>query len=860
MISDGSCSVVSLDVFDTILWRRVPRPVDLFELLGARLRRDGRAPEWLTDTSFRRMRVVAEEQARHRNRSHGSEVSLFEIWQEMPLSLFGDAPIEELVRAELELEREFTVVDLDVAEVIDSAAKHDVPVALVSDTYFTGDQLDHLLDRPELALPEDVRVFRSLHHGTDKASGLWQSVLGELECGPEQVVHVGDNEEADHTTPASSGVRTVHYRRIDDDFEPVLDRERLAAELSGDSAERLSPEHGDFGLTSLRAKTLSFAPDHPDRALDTAWRYGASVLGPVLTGFAEWVASRAHHAGNSVVWCPMREGELLSRLVNDAAAARGWNVEAKPVWLSRQVTAVALVDPYDRDSVHEFIRKSYRLTVGQLLAMLNLRPGDVPTLSTALNTLLDHGEIIDRVTDVMTETPHLTNSLAASVTTARERLLRSLRKSGALDSTDLTLVDLGWGGTIQWQLARILRKAQVDVAVSGLYVVTDERSTRLHQEGLRAEGYLGQAGNPHKVVEALRRSPEVVEQSVSAVCGSLIDFNEDGSPVLGASAGSDKQDGERRAVQDGVGAFQRQWNRYVANADGHWPTLTDTARAPLATVLTSALRSPTEAEAGVFGNWEHDDNFGSSVVTRILPEDLRPAVPYLSPNDLDDLHMRDAFWPALIAASDPRLAAAANARANGLIDPSAFDPSGEQSETRLRFRTGDDEWHDGPCKRVRINHNGLSFARLGFHARDATDVSLAIPGRPAIVRVDWIEATVFTTGDPAPKVLRWEKPEDFAGLTFAECTWLGGNMVQFATPHAALWLPLSVRAGAPVASAQITLAFAVLPQSDFSTRMPAAPTSARLVGRIHEEYRAKGAVGVVAGGARLLVRRLVGRR
>jgi FMN phosphatase YigB (HAD superfamily) len=858
MIADRSCSVLSLDIFDTVLWRRVPRPTDLFAVLGSQLRRDGLCPSWVTDASFRQMRIAAEHDARSRRGSLGTEVSLFDIWREMPLSLFGEALLEELVQAEVELERSFTVVDLDVAHVIALAQKHDIPVVLVSDTYFTEDQLSYLLDRPELGPMQNVRVFRSHQHGADKASGLWPIVLNELGRRPDEVVHIGDNEVADHEVPSSLGIRTVHYERLDEAFTRVLDREHESTDYFGAFAKHFDPDHGDFGITSLRAKTLQSGSRATTAAARTAWRYGASVLGPALTGFAEWVALKAHNSGTSVVWCPMREGEMLAELINNAARARGWNVQAKPVWLSRHVTSVAALDCADTDSVHEFILQRHRLTVRQLLTTLSLRPGDVPALAEELDTVLDTPRMVARVSVALTETPHLKNRLAVTTTASRERLLKALRDAGALNDPDLMLVDLGWGGTIQFQLARVLQLAQTGVTTSGLYLATDERSTRLLQAGLRAEGYLGQAGHPREIVWTLTRSPEVIEQCVNALCGSLIDFDDNGSPVLGPQAGTHSQNVERKAAQDGILAFQQQWNRYVGASDGAWPDLTGSARDRLANILTSSLKVPTAEEASVFGNWQHEDNFGSSVVTRVLPDDLVPAIPYLSPNDLDDLHMRDSFWPALIAASDTRLSAAARALATGLVDPTAFEPSGDPFETRLRFRTADDRWHDGPRRRVRINHNGLSFARINFDGHDVLDVSLAIPGRPAIVRIDWIEARVISGGDPVPRVLRWDQPDDFAGLTFADCTWLGANMVEFDFPHSAMWLPVAARSGAPVTSAQVTVAFAMLPQSisRLGHHAPLASRVARLSGRMREEYRARGAVGIVAGAARIASRQL----
>ncbi|MGH3773095.1 MAG: HAD family hydrolase [Pseudonocardiaceae bacterium] len=808
------------------------------------------------------MRIAAEREARAGRGSLGGEVSLFDIWRAMPLSLFEPAGLDELVKAEVDLERRLTVVDLDIASIAQLARKNGIPIILVSDTYFTEDQLSYLLDRPQLGFLPAARVFRSHQHGVGKGSGLWPIVLNDLQLSPEQLVHVGDDEVADHTVPATLGIRTAHYRRIDDGFSRVLEREQECLDSFGPFGACVDAASGDFGLTSLRAKTLQSGAQITSSTANMAWRYGASVLGPVLTGFAEWVASRAHACGIPVVWCPMREGELLARLVNDAAQARGWAVEAKPIWLSRQVTSLAALDRVDQESISGFVRRSYRPTVRYLLGMLRLRPGDVPCLADQLDTLLDHEKIIDRVSLALTETPHLRNRLAVTVTGARERLLTALHRSGAMDSPNLTLVDLGWGGTIQFQLARALCIARTGISPSGLYLALDERSTRLYQAGLRAEGYLGQSGHPSAVVAACSRSPEVIEQCVNALCGSLVDFTEDGSPVLGPFTGAPSQDVERQAVQEGVSAFQRHWNRYVVGAEGDWPDLTGLAHARLANILTSALRAPTPEEASLFGNWQHEDNFGSEIVTQIVPDDLVAAIPYLSPNDLDDLHMRDAFWPALLAASDIHLSTAAHALAAGSIDPRMFDPSGDQFESSLHVRTIDDQWRNGPRCRVRINHNGLSFARMRVDVPAVTEAALAIPGRPAIVRIDWIEATVIAGGNSVPQILRWDKPEDFAGLACSGCTWLGANLVEFAAPHSALVLPLASRAGSPVSSVQVSVAFAMLPQSvsQLHPRIPAAPWIARLTGRIRAEYRTRGVAGVASGAARLTARQIKGRQ
>ena len=856
MLRDGSCSVLSLDIFDTVLWRRVPRPTDLFALLGERLAREGALPSWVDAATFRRMRIVAESDSRERRGALGPEVSIYDIWREMPAAIMTAGDIDFYVDAEIDEEYRTLVPDLDIAEVINTAHAHSIPIVMVSDTYFLQEHLDRFLDRPGLEPLKSARFFRSHEHGVDKAEGLWKIVVKALGVVPGQIVHIGDNKRPDVTVPGKLGVRTVHFTRIGERYEPILRRERSPLGPFGASAPRLDLRQGDFGITSLRAKLIedaqldAVAPD-----VACAWRYGAAVLGPVLTGFAEWAARRAHEEGTSVLWCPMREGEMLSTLINNAARLHGLDVTAKPVWLSRHLTSVAALGFIDQDSIHKFMRRRHGMTIGGLLGILQLRPGDVPALSARLGTVLDNGVIADDVATALTESPAIRNRIATTATATRERLLAHLRSVGALDSGDITLVDLGWGATIQSQLATALELAGIPITPAGLYLATDTRSTAVALRGLRLEGYLGSAGEPVDIVGPLIRSPEVLEQGVSSLCGSLLDFTPDGEPILGPIAGSATQIHARAALHEAVHAFQGEWIRY-ASASTEWPAFNGGEVPLLGNILASSIISPTADEAAVFGAWEHEDNFGSDLVSHVVPVDLLPAVGYMSPGDVTDLLMRDSFWPQVLAATDPKLAAAAEAVNSGAVPAEVFEPDAPGGETFLRFRTGDGKWHDGPKVPLRINRNGLSFARLNFEAFDATDIALAIPGRPALVRVDWIEATVTAGGHRLPEPLRWEHPGDFSGLVFAESTWLGGNLIEFHAPHSAVWIPLAARAGAPISTAQVTIAFAVLPQSlsGLQHRPPPGPRLTRLTARAKEEYRAGGPLALAAGVARIVGR------
>lgn len=855
-ITDRSCSALSLDIFDTVLWRRVSRPTDLFALLGRRLRENGRCPDWILEPTFRSMRIDAERRARASRYAIGSEVSLLDIWRFMPIELLGKFPIEELVDAEVQLERAITVHDLDIASLVQLAVKHEIPLILVSDTYFAEDHLRYLLDRPEIEGLATARIFRSHQFGTAKSSGLWKIVLSEMDIEPARLIHVGDHEAADYRVPTKLGIRSIHYARIDPNFSAILEREQEPIEYGAPLSDLIDLNYGDFGITSLRAKAILSGRPHASSSVDQAWRYGAGILGPVLTGFAEWSASKACEAGISTLWCPMREGEMLSNLINGSAAARGWDVTAKPVWLSRHVTALASLDSFDVGEIFEFVRRPYRPTVRQVLSMFDLRPGDVPSLADKLEVIVDVSRA-ELISTILTENPHLRNRLALASATARERLLASLAKSGALDDRNLTLVDLGWAGTIQQMLARVLRLAHMDIVPSGLYLATNEGSLKLIREGMRAEGYLGQGGHPHKIVRTISRSPEIVEQVVNSPCGSLIGFSDTGTPILGPFTDGAAHQAERQAAQAGVYRFQELWNSHVLIAGASWPSLAQGGQRRLSNILVSSLNMPTAAEAALFGGWGHEENMGSDVVTRNLPSHLLAAIPYLSPNDFQDLNMRDAFWPALIGASDPHLAAAAYALNTGQLSPSTFEQSGKPPEIRLRCSSLDGRWRNGPSRPLRINHNGLSFAHMRFDVAKTDAISLALPGQRAIVRIDWIEVRALAGGDATTEVLRWETGEDLAKLTYVGCSRLRSKLVEFRRPNSELRIPLTVWRGKHVTFAQLMIGFAVLPHSTAKVRepqgatRPAYPTPPPAAGpqrmrRVRSVYRQRGPAGVVA--------------
>ncbi len=864
LIEEGTVSVVSLDLFDTVLWRRVPRPADVFVLLGDELARRRRLSPDISPEAFRRLRIEAERRARRRRRDRGDgeEVALEEIWAQIPDHVLGGPHQAEGAGIELDVERQVTVPDLDVVEFAELAAAHDCELLVVSNTYLSAAQLAGLLARPATRVLHNARIFASSAHGVNKGDGLWKIVLGELDVAADRIVHVGDELVSDVEVPSGHGVHCVHFRRLAPGTASVLRREEV---LPSDDempplARVVAPGAGDFGLTGLRAKVggRAEAVDLPADQRE-AWHFGAAVLGPILTGYAEWVHRRAVALGVRTVWCMMREGEFLGDLIGRAAAAAGSGIEARPVWLSRHVTARATLTEGDEEELFRLLNRRIAPTVREFLANLGLGLGEVPELRHTAGRNMDEPGLADDIVRTLVGREHLRARVLAESAGVRARLVDHLAPVLGEDGDTTLLVDLGWAGTIQAQLAKALTLSGIDRRLVGLYLATNQASAARVLDGVEIFGYLTEFGEPLGDLVQIGRSPEIIEQACLATCGSLLDFDTSGRPVLDNSVPPPEQVASKVAVQHGVRAFQREWHHYGAAIDD-WPALDGRERPMLLEALRASVSNPTVEEARTFGAWTHDDNFGVDRRDLVIPERLGAYAPYLSPPDLLEMTMQDAFWPLGLAAEyDADLAAATLAVLGGDLDRSVFEASRLPQRVEISVDTGDGFAH-GQHRRLRINRNGLSYAHFDVRADNIRNVRFDPCEHAALFRIDWIELGLRVHGNPEAFRFRLESPEDFAGFGYADCRLLYDGVAIASGGDPQVHIPVAHRVPGGIYGVDFTAAFAVLPLPPGGADVGAPARSANSVGwaidKVRREAASGGPAAVSRGALRYLRRRM----
>ncbi len=291
---ESQVDVLSLDCFDTLIWRATPEPPDVFCEIDAPV--------------TRMSRMVAEQTARERRLVQDGlgEVTLDEIYR-CALPSADDAEIAARVAAELALEHRHCLPFAPAVALIRRAKALGKRVIVVSDTYLRTDQLSELLAAklgPELRAMID-RVYCSSAFGVSKGHGLFDKVLADLKLPAARVLHVGDNPRADVDGAEQAGIRPLLLLQGD---RALLEQWRLelAALLSVD--------------TRLRDRAVPLLPHRPLLAerLRTqpgaAERLGYGSIGPLMDGFARWVLDEARAIearGSPVKLCfLMRDGHL----------------------------------------------------------------------------------------------------------------------------------------------------------------------------------------------------------------------------------------------------------------------------------------------------------------------------------------------------------------------------------------------------------------------------------------------------------------------------------------------------------------------------------------------------------------------
>ena len=211
-----------------------------------------------------------------------------------------------------------------------------------------------------------------------------------------------------------------------------------------------------------------------DRGVDAALAKVASgVVGPMLVGYALWVAAQARRRGIKRLYYAARDGQVMYKVAQHVMARVAPDIEVRYLYGSRQAW-VASASAFSDDVLKRWLVVPRDSTARTTLRRVGL---DVERLhqETRLPFLRgdradsvlsheDHRELGER----LFAEPVLSWVKAAAAETAAGTIAY-LRQEGLFDGTPSALVDSGWGGMTAHALD-VLLKQEGGSAVSHFFV------------------------------------------------------------------------------------------------------------------------------------------------------------------------------------------------------------------------------------------------------------------------------------------------------------------------------------------------------------------------------------------------------
>lgn len=429
---------VSVDVFDTVLTRRVIGDDTLWWIVGTAMVGEG---AWSGDVrSFVHARCQASRLS--------SEASLDDIYKQTVLS--DRCRGARGPTLESRVERELTIPVHGAREALERLRTTGHRLTFVSDMHLPEAHLAACLAEHGLSGPEDGLVISSIA-GAAKWTGelfpmLRRGASGQFEW------HIGNDLWADVAMAERAGVRALPLRSA----EPTS-LERCMAGSPGSVGAALAG-------AALRVRARGPREGRADPAL---WEVGADVAGQCLAAFLLWVRGQCEQAGAQQVLFLARDGELPLRMA-EAMPDDHWSGRrltyvhgSRRLW-SVAAAAVLGVDAWlaagtaDRAA---FLRQDENhVPWASLLGRVGLGAADLDA----------HPSLQDLAPDDVLPTS-MTSAWLAMLDDVDTRLLIEQRarrqyvdlrqhlEELGIPATRLAVVDVGWRGQLAWHVSAVLR-------------------------------------------------------------------------------------------------------------------------------------------------------------------------------------------------------------------------------------------------------------------------------------------------------------------------------------------------------------------------------------------------------------------
>ena len=551
-------AVVSFDVFDTLLFRKVNEPESIFDIMGRHFGIHG----------FRKLRMDGQNEASRRvyEKYQYPHADMNEIYEVLAEHIEIPVDWDEVKAFELQLEEDALVANKEMLDIFHYAQASGKRVVATSDMYLLADTLQQILDK------NGYSGFDYIYCSADEHKAKFNRELFKVVAQREgvsygEILHIGDNKSADAEIPGSLGIRTYLY-------ENEAELEKVKGAFDSDI---------DKGLYKILFRK--------DRGF--WYNLGVEVGGPLYMALYLWMERKVKDSGKKIYFLS-RDGYYLYRIFKDAGYD---NIEY--LYTSRRSLVLAGITEMNEQDIELLPPYTWGQTVGEILEYLCVPKDGIMHLEEAgFSSFWD----VIRTDEQMNAFRNLyrldKDAFLARCEWERRNAFEYFSKAGFL-SEDSMVFDCGWNGSSQYLIERFKKAVECDVKNMFYYFgIRNTEKSRKQLHGLHYDTFLFDFYKNYALQSGVNEAVVMYELFFSASHESVYYYGETGVVFeIGDDAWEKKHmlDGILDYLAEGVGFVKKYEVEYSPEtAVGH---------------LQRLIMFPTEEEAVQIGNLKNVDGF-----------------------------------------------------------------------------------------------------------------------------------------------------------------------------------------------------------------------------------------------------------
>lgn len=478
---------ISFDIFDTLIFRKVLHPHDLFDVMS----RKYDLPE-----NFRSLRIEAERKAHAANRFE----TIYDIYEGMDIFASSEEK-KHAAEQEIQAEVEICVPNEYMVKKMRNLTSHGYHVLLISDMYLPTHAVESILSKCGITGYE--KLYVSCDCKAEKTDGsLFKYVLNDLGIKPGQLTHIGDNKKSDFMMPKTLGIMSQLYK---------------ASPKSLSTNSELTDSIQKFAYVTYQS-TESIPQ-----------QFGYQGMGPLLYGFSRWLQKSFHKDHIDKVFFLSRDGKIMERAYRELGDD---SIPYQYLYASRRALIVPTIwNHADLKEACKLFFTSKGETVRSFLSKLGLDSEEyaerLSKYGLKLDDILDVGHIED--TEFSKFYEDIKEEVVSNSKGQFELLKDYLTQSGF--KGNVAIVDIGWYGNMQRSICELAALCDFDVNISGYYIGVVPNSPVLSRNPDQVmHGYLFEPGRD-QLFQYEKSFNAIIEWIFSATHGTVLGYMQGGAGV-----------------------------------------------------------------------------------------------------------------------------------------------------------------------------------------------------------------------------------------------------------------------------------------------------------------------------------------